>query len=411
MNLLVLPSQYPFPGYPFRGAFNERSVAALRNICKSVEILSPRPFVPPLFGLFSEKWKAYSTAIGYEQKNGISINRPIYPQIPKIGWAFCTDWAAYICCRRLTKNIHRKKQFDLILSFDVSGTGMMAWRVGRYLGIPSAGWVTGLSPSHSSFKKGIARALGQFDMVFYQSQECFNEGASLLGLSPSRLNNDRHIVLARGIPPTPLLPRAELRKQIRKQWGITDEQILVLNIGRVVRDKGVYELLDAIAHASARDPRVRCVLLGAMPDFDETATVEKIINNSETLKHIVKVIPACSPEKVWEFLCAADIFAFTSHHDGMPNSLLEAMAMGIPAIAFAIPPVVEIEAEHGGILLIPPFNATLFSEAVLRLAGAPQERTSIGEIGKTEVMNRFMMDKNMGEAHKHLTRLVGVSGA
>jgi glycosyltransferase involved in cell wall biosynthesis len=38
------------------------------------------------------------------------------------------------------------------------------------------------------------------------------------------------------------------------------------------------------------------------------------------------------------------MFAFTSHHEGMPNSLLEAMAMGVPAIAFAIPPVVELEA-------------------------------------------------------------------
>ena len=49
----------------------------------------------------------------------------------------------------------------------------------------------------------------------------------------------------------------------------------------------------------------------------------------------------------------------------------------------------------------------LFSEAILRLANSPQERTSSGEIGKTEVMNRFMMHKNMAKAVRRVIQVMG----
>ena len=66
--------------------------------------------------------------------------------------------------------------------------------------------------------------------------------------------------------------------------------------------------------------------------------------------------------------------------------------------------MVEVESGRSGILMVPPFNATLFSEAILRLAQSPQERISIGE-----VMNRFMMHKNMTKAVQRLAKIKGVS--
>ncbi len=406
MNILALPSQYPYPGYPFCGIFNERSLGVLSNLNQSIEVLAPQPYVPPFFSLLSPRWKAYSTGVGYEIKNGIPVHRPTYLQLPRIGGAFCSDQVAFYCCRWMSKKMHRRKKFDAILSFDLTGTGMMAWRMGRYLGIPSVGWVTGLNPTCSSYQKRITHALCNFDMVFYQSQECFEEAASLLRIPPNQLAKDRHIVLARGIPNPPSLTRTEVRKRIREELGITDDQVLILNIGRVCQDKGIYELVDAMSLAGARNSKIRCVVVGSLPALDETMAVEKNLTNSQGLRPLVKILPACEPEKVSEYLCAADVFAFPSHHDGMPNALLEAMAMGIPAIAFDIPPIVEIESGRGGLLVVPRFNATLFSEAILNLASSPQQRSSIGEIGKTEVINRFMTNKNMAKALEYLRQVV-----
>ena len=134
---------------------------------------------------------------------------------------------------------------------------------------------------------------------------------------------------------------------------------------------------------------------------------EKKLDEALDLRQRIKLLPACDPEKVWEYLCAADIFAFPSHNEGMPNSLLEAMAMGVPSIAFAIPAILELESGTGAVALVPPLNAALFGQAILRLAASQDERARIGKIGKEQVMERFMVRKNMGKACAHLARIVG----
>ena len=62
----------------------------------------------------------------------------------------------------------------------------------------------------------------------------------------------------------------------------------------------------------------------------------------------------------------------------MPNSLQEAMVMGVPAIAFDIRPVLELEAGTGALVHVPQLDTTLFAEAIIRLAASPKERERIG---------------------------------
>jgi glycosyltransferase involved in cell wall biosynthesis len=297
-------------------------------------------------------------------------------------------------------------QFDAILAFDVVGVGGLAWRLGRILKIPASGWVTGNTPASSSYKKMVKRALNNLDLVFYQSHDLLDKAGRLLGMATNEIPPDKHIVLPRGIPAPPSLPKEALRQHIRKAWGIPGDHVLVLSLGRIHREKGIWDLLRALGLAAAKNPKITCVIVGSSPAFDETHAVQKSLEEMPTLRHHIKLLPACSPDQVWEYLCAADIFAFTSHHEGMPNSLLEAMAMEVPAIAFAIPPVVELEGDTGGIMLVPPFDATLFGEALVRLAAVPNERSRMAVIGRNRIMERFMVRKNLTIALEQLVRMV-----
>jgi glycosyltransferase involved in cell wall biosynthesis len=182
--------------------------------------------------------------------------------------------------------------------------------------------------------------------------------------------------------------------------------VLILSIGRIYRNKGIFDLIDAIALAVAKNPHITCMLVGAMPAFDETNTIYKRLEERPELRRHITLLPACPSEKVWEYLCAADLFAFTSHAEGMPNSLLEALAMGVPAVAFAIPPVVEIAAGAEGVLLVPPQDVAGLAEALVRLAEAPDERARRGALGKNQVLERFMMHKNIAIALNWLTEVV-----
>jgi glycosyltransferase involved in cell wall biosynthesis len=296
--------------------------------------------------------------------------------------------------------MHRRAHFDAILAFDLIATGGLAWKLGRDLEIPAAGWSTASEPmtETSPFASAVLRSVDRLQLIFYQSREKQGEVARLLGVSVAELMPDKHVVLSRGVPVPPPLSKREVRSRVRREWGVTEEQIVVLSVGRITRAKGVFELFDAVSLAAARDPRVVALLIGSRPALDETEAVEARLQQIPGLRDRVRILPGCSPELVWEYLCAADIFAFPSHREGMPNSLLEAMAMEVPSIAFAIPPVDEIDAGTGALVLVPPLDSARFADEIVRLASEPGTRVLIGKAGEAQVRKRFDVTRNMAAA-------------
>ena len=408
MKILVIAPYYPYADYPAWGAFNERAASTLTELCDKVEVLAPRPYAPPVVSSLVPRWRSYSHIVSHEIRNGIPVYRPRYIQIPRLGGAIWTDPGAFFWSRGTARDMHSRVRFDAIISFDLVASGGMAWRIGQDLGIVASGWAIGNDvrfPATSSHGQVLLRAIKHLDLVFYQSHELLEKAAELLG-SQTRMLNHRHVVLARGIAMPPSLAQTEVRNRTRNELDVKENQILVLSVGRIVQDKGMAELLEAIALTAATNARITCFLVGSKPAFDDTVTVQKKLNESTDLRQRVKLLPSCSPDKVWEYLCAADIFAFPSHKEGMPNSLLEAMAMGVPAVAFAIPAVLEIEAGTGCVIAVKPFSVSLFSEAILRLAMSAGERASIGEKGRARVIQSFMIRKNMAEALERISQIV-----
>jgi teichuronic acid biosynthesis glycosyltransferase TuaC len=411
MRILVVVSNYPHPGHRFSGIFNERSVDALRSHCEFVAVVAPRPYIPNVLTKFLPvgRWEAYAEAKSFESRNGVSVCRPPYLQLPRIATSFWQDRGAYACCLGTVGKLHALHKFDAILSFGLDGSGGLAWRLARRFAVPVAVWATGSDirkPEGTPARKAVLRTLRNADLVIYQNRELLEIATRIMGGSPVSFSSKRHIVLPRGIPEPPTLPTEELRKRERDTLGVGRDEILVLFIGRVTRAKGMLELFKAMALVASQNAKIKCVIVGSNPSFDETALLERKLQETPGLKEHVRLIPACDPGKVWEYLCAADIFAFPSHNEGMPNSLLEAMAMGVPSIAFAIPAIQELESGTGAVVLVPPLNAALFGQAILRLAASQDERARIGKIAKEQVMERFMVRENMRQTCTHLARIV-----
>jgi teichuronic acid biosynthesis glycosyltransferase TuaC len=410
MKLLLVVLNYPHAGHPSSGIFNERSAIALRACCDDVVVLAPRPYVPPGFANRVPRWEIYAQIPRHETRNGIMIVRPAYLQIPKLRAALPVERSGYIFSRRLAKRLHKENHFDAILAFDLAAGGI-AWRLSRCLGIPAFGWAQGSDVRVSmstSAGCAVTRTLRELDGVFYQSRELRDKGMELLGPSLSETQRQRQVVLSRGVVAPPVLARSDLRQRIRAELGIANEETFVLTIARVCREKGVYELAEAIAFAAREVPRIRCAVLGSLPALDETAEVRAWIGR-RGFEELMMLLPACRPDKVWEYLCAADIFAFASYREGMPNSLLEAMAMGIPVVAFAIPPVVDIDAGTGAVALVPPFEVDLLAKAIVKMATAsPAVRATITRAAVARTTSGFSIESNMREAARRIAEVANL---
>ncbi len=405
MKILVLASNYPDRFYPQSGVFNEACVMNLQDQGHEVEVFTPRPIAPPILSEWVARWKRYKSLPNFEVRRGVNVHRPSYFQIPYVANALSVDWLAYLGTAQLASTRHRTVGFDGILAFDLIGTAVMSWRLGRHLGLPTVGWITGHAPSSPGSRTVITRALSELDAVFYQSRETLKEGAELLQLPMTEMTVRGHRVLPRGIPLPPSLARTDLRHRYRMEWGIEDDEIVIMSIGRISRSKGVLELIEALSRAIKVFPKVRGVLIGSVPSLDDSHVVLKRLGEEDRLGATVKLLPACNRDRVWEYLCAADIFAFTSPQEGMPNSLLEAMAMKIPVVAFDIPPVREAEGRTGGIVLVKAGDVERLADALQQLAANRERREEVAKRGVQVVNERFNMASNMATAVQCLSQL------
>jgi glycosyltransferase involved in cell wall biosynthesis len=330
----------------------------------------------------------------------MAIHRPTYLQFPGVASTFWIERIALGPCRRVAVERHRRARFDAILSFDLLGAGCLTWQLGRSLGVVSAGWATGgdirVDPAKPAGRT-VGRALRNLDLVFYQSEELRRISARFFSVEELDLDRRRHIVLSRGILEPPAEDWQETRSRTRMQLGLRDNHTAVVSLGRISAEKGIDELLGAAKDLGDR-PDVRFVLVGGTPGFDRSDEIRKSIESDPRLQSRVQLLPACAPEDVWKYLAAADIFAFSSHKEGMPNSLLEAMAMELPVVAFAIPAVEEIDGGTGALVKVPPFKVEAFASAIRRLAETADERRRRGREARAIVQNRFLGRRNMAIA-------------
>ncbi|RHM41503.1 glycosyltransferase family 4 protein [Butyricimonas virosa] len=151
------------------------------------------------------------------------------------------------------------------------------------------------------------------------------------------------------------------REEIRLDLGFKQQDTVFVFIGRIVKDKGVNELIDAFKEVMSRS--VKLLIVGGFekernPILPEN---EKFIINNSCIKFVGW------QSDVRPFLYASDVLVFPSYREGFPNVVMQAGAMGLASIVSDINGCNEIiENEKNG-LIIPPKNHDALAEAMKRM--------------------------------------------
>ncbi len=165
--------------------------------------------------------------------------------------------------------------------------------------------------------------------------------------------------------------RLARRRAIRESLGLSDDQIVLLTVSRLTRDKGYHEMIEAVR--ILRESGHRFKLLAAGSGKDEAsirrAVAEAGVEDSFRLLGW--------RDDVADLYCAADIFVFASHREGLPVAPIEAMASGLPVVMSDIPGCRE-EVEDGvSGLLFPTGDARGLADCVAGLIRHPDRRAEI----------------------------------
>jgi glycosyltransferase involved in cell wall biosynthesis len=142
---------------------------------------------------------------------------------------------------------------------------------------------------------------------------------------------------------------------------------LVVNVARLVPQKGQQYLVEAAAQVLATRPDVRFALVGDGPLRDEISALATEHGIADKI-----VITGIRPD-VPRILAAADLFVLSSIWEGMPLSLLEAMAAGCPAVATDVGGVAEV-LDHGRLgLMLPPGDPAALARAITECLDQPEQ--------------------------------------
>jgi glycosyltransferase involved in cell wall biosynthesis len=175
---------------------------------------------------------------------------------------------------------------------------------------------------------------------------------------------------------------------VRDELGIPPDAPVVGKIARLFPLKGHKELMDAAPAVVARQPDVRFLLIGdgiLQDELRERAREAGIVDNFV----FAGLIPR---ERIPAMLSAMDVLVHTSLREGLARVLPQALAMGVPCVAFDLDgaPEVVIDGETG--LLTRPGDDAGLAEAIVRLLQDPELRCRMGAAGRRLVDPRWRID-------------------
>ena len=213
------------------------------------------------------------------------------------------------------------------------------------------------------------------------------------------------VTVPSGVPTERLRASAPSRRVARARLEIPPGAYVVAGLGRFVRVKGFDLLVEALPRLRAGVPSARLLLVGDGPERAPLERRAAALGVADRLR-VTGVVG-----DVLAYLAAADVVAVPSRNEGMGRALVEAMALGIPAVGAAVGgiPAVIVDGECGR--LVPPEDSTALAQALVELGHDEPLRRKLGEaaIVRAEAFSTAVADAKMRAVYETLAREKGLS--
>ena len=346
---------------------------------------------------------------------GIEIHRPLHIDIsdslPDVVAEDIRKWGRgihlfskimvynYLSASKLINELIRKEaiKYDIVVAHDwLSAIGGMT--VKREIGLPFAFHV------HSTEK---GRTLGNGSEVVSNIELHAAKTADLIvtvsyamkeELTELGFPRDKIQVAYNGVDPQKYDSKAVSYEQIRKirgSYGIKDDELMILFIGRLVGVKGVDKLIMAMPHILQKIPKARLVILGLGDLQEYLVNLAKTMKLDNVVKFRFEFVP--EEERILHY-AACDVAVFPSLYEPFGIVVLEAMSMGKPVVVGAagvsgMREIVVACGEDQSGYHINPANPTDIAWGITSALESPEKRRWLGENGRRRVLNEFTWEK------------------
>lgn len=172
----------------------------------------------------------------------------------------------------------------------------------------------------------------------------------------------------------------------RREHGIPTDAPLIVTIARLSYEKGIETLIESAETIRKSRPDARVVVVGDGPDRDALTGLIR----QKQLDHSVYFAGFTSD--VWPAIYAADVIAMPSHSEGLPNALLEAMAVGKPIVATSVGGIPEAISHEESGLLVSPGNPRELADGALKLLTQREDAARMANVARNTASRQFSVE-------------------
>jgi glycosyltransferase involved in cell wall biosynthesis len=179
---------------------------------------------------------------------------------------------------------------------------------------------------------------------------------------------------------------SEVNEHYRKQFGFKDDDFVIIDIAEFTKGKNLSSLIEVFSRVLNYNYSPKLLIVGEGILFKEISDILE----SKELKD--KIILPGRRSDIPEILCVSNLFAFTSIREGLPKSVMEAMAMEKPVVAYNIRGVRDLVEDGINGFLIPFGDTDAFAEKIIYLMEHPEFAKEMGKRGREKILKEFSLD-------------------
>jgi len=175
------------------------------------------------------------------------------------------------------------------------------------------------------------------------------------------------------------------RLNIFNDLKLDPDSFILIFIGRINKDKGIDELITAFSELSSEKYNIDLIILGNLEN-ESNPLSDDVLNIMHNHKRIHCIGYSSTPQ---EYLAISDVFCLPSYREGFPTSVMEAAAMGLPAIGAKIPGTIDAIIDGKTGLLVEKKSKSSLKEAIIFFIKNPGQLKEMGERAKLRVEEDF----------------------
>jgi glycosyltransferase involved in cell wall biosynthesis len=214
---------------------------------------------------------------------------------------------------------------------------------------------------------------------------------------------DRCLLIENGID-TEAYSRRTDRDEAKRRLGIDPARVTIGAVGRLSQEKGFDLLIRAVDRLLAAGRDVQLLIAGAGREREALERLIGELRRGDRVR-LVGFLPETRP-----FYEALDLYALSSLREGLPNVLLEAMALGVPVVATRIAGVPRLVTDGENGLLVGPGSADELAPALDRLAGDAVLRSKLAAAGRETIERHYSFAERMRRIRALYDEMLGPNG-